>query len=255
MRHRSRHSSKLAHASRKRGGTSAEIRKHLKDLYKMNMMMDLNGNLLQNPLSLLVVSPQANIMDKLQHPITILANVTLATTAAATTTTATSKTGTRTPPIKPAKKHRQEAAEILRCKRRLDFANFNLPRPQPATVARRNERERNRVKLINNTFATLREHVPGTFRKSKSKKLSKVDTLRGAIDYINSLQEVLEEHDAVQAVFNVAAGCPQPALSPADSLGFVSSPASSCPSTDMFHEEPPLSPEEVDLLDFAKWFQ
>jgi achaete-scute complex protein len=222
----------------------------------MNMMMDLNGNLLQNPLSLLVVSPQATVMDKLQQPITILANVTVATTAPTTTTaTLNSKTGSRTPPIKPAKKHRQEQAEILRCKRRLDFANFNLPRPQPAAVARRNERERNRVKLINNTFATLREHVPSTFRKSKSKKLSKVDTLRGAIDYIQSLQQVLEEHDAVQAVFNVAAGCPQPALSPADSLGFVSSPASSCPSSEMFHEEPPLSPEEQDLLDFTKWFQ
>lgn len=60
-------------------------------------------------------------------------------------------------------------------------------------VARRNERERNRVKLINMTFATLREHLPQNASKSgKARKMSKVETLRAAIDYIHQLQALLK---------------------------------------------------------------
>ena len=57
-----------------------------------------------------------------------------------------------------------------------------------STVARRNERERNRVRHINSTFDNLRQHLPCS---SKKKKLSKVDTLRTAIKYINHLQNIL----------------------------------------------------------------
>lgn len=81
---------------------------------------------------------------------------------------------------------------------------------QPASVARRNARERNRVKQVNNGFATLRQHIPqsvaqalggntsGTHGGSRagSKKLSKVETLRMAVEYIRSLQRLLEEHDS-----------------------------------------------------------
>lgn len=50
-----------------------------------------------------------------------------------------------------------------------------LGRVPAVAVARRNERERNRVKLINMTFATLREHLPHSGGKSgKSRKMSKV---------------------------------------------------------------------------------
>ncbi|EFN85365.1 Achaete-scute complex protein T8, partial [Harpegnathos saltator] len=80
---------------------------------------------------------------------------------------------------------------------------------QPASVARRNARERNRVKQVNNGFATLRQHIPqsvaqslgsntaGTHGGSRagSKKLSKVETLRMAVEYIRSLKRLLEEHD------------------------------------------------------------
>lgn len=38
-------------------------------------------------------------------------------------------------------------------------------------------------------FAALRQHVPNL---TQSKKMSKVDTLRSAVDYIKSLQELLE---------------------------------------------------------------
>lgn len=89
-------------------------------------------------------------------------------------------------PISPLPKE----PEALRCKRRTDSNAMHniLPRPQPAAVARRNERERNRVKMVNTGFDTLREHVP--FGK-KNKKMSKVDTLKAAADYIKYLQEIL----------------------------------------------------------------
>ena len=57
-------------------------------------------------------------------------------------------------------------------------------------IARRNERERNRVRHINSTFERLRKHLPSTGRK---RKLSKVDTLRTAIRYIEHLQDILDE--------------------------------------------------------------
>lgn len=84
----------------------------------------------------------------------------------------------------------QHQPELLRCKRRIDFSGlgFTLPRAQPAAVARRNERERNRVKLVNLGFEALREHVPNG---RKNKKMSKVETLRAAVQYIKELQELL----------------------------------------------------------------
>lgn len=78
--------------------------------------------------------------------------------------------------------------------------------PPPVSVARRNARERNRVKQVNNGFATLRQHIPlsvsSTYSSAGSpsggrsgKKLSKVETLRMAVDYIRSLQELLSMDD------------------------------------------------------------
>ncbi|KAJ8976571.1 hypothetical protein NQ317_016365 [Molorchus minor] len=71
--------------------------------------------------------------------------------------------------------------------------------PQPVAVARRNARERNRVKQVNIGFATLRQHIPNFIAaafennsgRGGSKKLSKVETLRMAVEYIRSLEDVL----------------------------------------------------------------
>lgn len=57
-------------------------------------------------------------------------------------------------------------------------------------VARRNERERNRVKMVNLGFATLRQHIPNG---AKNKKMSKVETLRSAVEYISQLQALLNQ--------------------------------------------------------------
>ena len=61
----------------------------------------------------------------------------------------------------------------------------------PFAVARRNERERNRVKMVNLGFNTLREHIPKE-KQNKNKKMSKVETLREAANYIRRLQLLLK---------------------------------------------------------------
>ncbi|KAF7287836.1 achaete-scute complex protein T3-like [Rhynchophorus ferrugineus] len=93
----------------------------------------------------------------------------------------------------------------LRCKRKIQFMPYGTPPQQPASVARRNARERNRVKQVNNGFATLRSHIPqtvlqalspqGSSGRGASKKLSKVETLRLAVEYIRSLQQMIDDHE------------------------------------------------------------
>ncbi|XP_055370728.1 protein kinase 4-like [Condylostylus longicornis] len=71
--------------------------------------------------------------------------------------------------------------------------------PLPQAVARRNARERNRVKQVNNGFAALRQRIPdevaeafeATGGRGNNKKLSKVETLRMAVEYIRSLERIL----------------------------------------------------------------
>jgi len=151
-----------------------------------------------------------------------------------------------------AKRQRSASPELMRCKRRLNFSGFgySLPQQQPAAVARRNERERNRVKLVNLGFATLREHVPNG---AANKKMSKVETLRSAVEYIRALQQLLDEHDAVSAAFQ--AGVLSPTISPGyshDMNSMAGAPVSSYSSDEGSYD--PLSPEEQELLDFTSWF-
>ncbi|XP_039152882.1 achaete-scute complex protein T5 [Drosophila simulans] len=74
------------------------------------------------------------------------------------------------------------------------------------SVIRRNARERNRVKQVNNGFSQLRQHIPAAVIADLSngrrgigpganKKLSKVSTLKMAVEYIRRLQKVLHEND------------------------------------------------------------
>ena len=62
----------------------------------------------------------------------------------------------------------------------------------PHLVAKRNARERKRVQAVNNAFLRLRRHVPS---ENKHKRLSKVKTLKLAIDYIRKLSDMIAKHD------------------------------------------------------------
>ncbi|KAH8373906.1 hypothetical protein KR200_001514 [Drosophila serrata] len=77
------------------------------------------------------------------------------------------------------------------------------------SVVRRNARERNRVKQVNNGFSQLRQHIPVAVIADLSngrrgigpganKKLSKVSTLKMAVEYIRRLQKLIDENDNSQ---------------------------------------------------------
>ncbi|XP_007899822.1 achaete-scute homolog 5 [Callorhinchus milii] len=59
---------------------------------------------------------------------------------------------------------------------------------EPAFIQKRNERERQRVKCVNEGYTRLRDHLPSAVAE---KRLSKVETLRAAIGYIKYLQDLL----------------------------------------------------------------
>ncbi|XP_004521061.1 achaete-scute complex protein T3 [Ceratitis capitata] len=98
---------------------------------------------------------------------------------------------------------------------RKKYTYINMPYgEQLPSVARRNARERNRVKQVNNGFANLRQHLPQTVintlshgGRGASKKLSKVDTLRIAVEYIRGLQDMLEETQPASAKKHVNTMC------------------------------------------------
>lgn len=67
---------------------------------------------------------------------------------------------------------------------------------EPAFIQKRNERERQRVKCVNEGYARLRDHLPGPLSE---KRLSKVETLRAAVRYIKYLQDLLNRDQASPA--------------------------------------------------------
>lgn len=81
---------------------------------------------------------------------------------------------------------------------------------EPAAVARRNARERRRVKMVNDGFLRLRRHVP---TDPKNKKLSKVKTLRLAIEYIHHLQQLLQSDSSKQTASSIVSSFTQVANS------------------------------------------
>ncbi|KAG7261187.1 hypothetical protein CRUP_038297 [Coryphaenoides rupestris] len=158
---------------------------------------------------------------------------------------------------------------LFRCVKRtyLDSA-VDLPDPdQPhrppfvASVARRNERERNRVRQVNAGFQTLRQHVPNG---AANGKLSKVETLRSAVEYIRALQRLLHSSPSMSAAAAAAFESMEvpPPSSPSVSSGLSmgpESPHSTCSSS--ASEEGAAfkngtfmrSDEEAGLLDFTAW--
>ncbi|CAH2092165.1 unnamed protein product [Euphydryas editha] len=157
--------------------------------------------------------------------------------------------------------------DTTRCKKK---SYIHQPYPiQPASVARRNARERNRVKQVNNGFAALRQHIPSAVTaalaggRGSSRKLSKVDTLRLAVEYIKSLKRLLEESEEgcseTQMSLGLNANGPQTppsseeSHSPAPSLISESSTGPNC--HDAYDSYEPMSPEDEELLDVITWWQ
>nr|XP_045008196.1 achaete-scute homolog 4 [Jaculus jaculus] len=88
---------------------------------------------------------------------------------------------------------------------------------EPALLRQRNERERQRVRGVNEGYARLRDHLP---RELAGRRLSKVETLRAAIGYIRRLQELLERHarrpDCGSDGESKASSAPSPCSEPED---------------------------------------
>ncbi|XP_041612516.1 achaete-scute homolog 4 [Vulpes lagopus] len=95
---------------------------------------------------------------------------------------------------------------------------------EPAFLRRRNERERQRVRGVNEGYARLRDHLP---RELAQRRLSKVETLRAAIRYIRHLQELLERQARAQEG-PAAARTPRPADCNSDGESKASSAPSPC---------------------------
>ncbi|TRY73676.1 hypothetical protein TCAL_10165 [Tigriopus californicus] len=109
-----------------------------------------------------------------------------------------------------------------RCRRKIAFHpihGYAIPPPQPAKVARRNARERNRVKQVNSGFEMLRVHIPTI---ASQKKASKVETLRHAVEYIQRLQTMLgdqQHHHHVQQQQPQHPGTPSTPITPSTPSG------------------------------------
>lgn len=134
------------------------------------------------------------------------ANVVIVTKKAKINQTTSMPTATTTAPSHESKNvlgqismNHQQIKEPSAKKRRISDGSSTKVKPAPGVaVARRNARERNRVKQVNNGFSMLRDHIPAeiadTFEQAgrgNAKKLSKVETLRMAVEYIRCLEEML----------------------------------------------------------------
>ncbi|KAJ2950498.1 hypothetical protein O0L34_g8741 [Tuta absoluta] len=182
----------------------------------------------------------------------------------------------------------------MQYRKKVHFRTNPYTGPQAASIARRNARERNRVKQVNDGFNALRRHLPasvvaalsGGSRRGSGKKLSKVDTLRMVVEYIRYLQQLLEESDAALGItreqenrenipnsntaqamtsmdmddrffYGAGSPCSEKAASPAPSE--CSSGVSSSYSAVDRYEIPPQQQigqmDEDELLDVISWWQ
>ena len=120
---------------------------------------------------------------------------------------------------------------------------YPIAPPVPVAVARRNARERNRVKTVNDSYQHLKNHVPGAARQ---KRMSKVDIIKHSIDYIQKLQKSLRESESPAS--DVSCGlseCPgsEDRLTPRSTdSGYLSPQYCKYTSSSSFSSSPSLPP-------------
>ncbi|CAO1399302.1 unnamed protein product [Diamesa hyperborea] len=156
-------------------------------------------------------------------------------------------------------------------KKKYNYGSMPYPSNQTASVARRNARERNRVKQVNNGFSHLRQHIPQTVitaltkgGRGSAKKLSKVDTLKLAVEYIRSLKDMLDDSEnsdsASTSTSSYCADNSQHLLQslPRSEASLSPTPSYSSEASTVFNDTinyAPMSPEDEDLLDAISWWQ
>ena len=121
---------------------------------------------------------------------------------------------------------------------------YAIPPPQDVKVSRRNARERNRVKTVNSGFEMLKKHIPSA---APVKKMSKVNILNQAVEYIEALQCLLKETPPETPPTPTPTTTSYPQVFPHPPTNFQTSynidkPS---PSTPSYHPEncyPPLTP-------------
>lgn len=93
--------------------------------------------------------------------------------------------------------------------------HHSVKKLQTPSVAKRNARERNRVKAVNSGFDTLKYAVPHL-----KNKVSKVETLKAAVDYIKALKELLGQEDEFEYQGPVLIGDDASSAGESDTSGF-----------------------------------
>ncbi|KAH8234522.1 hypothetical protein KR038_002589 [Drosophila bunnanda] len=115
---------------------------------------------------------------------------------------------------------------------------------QSQSVQRRNARERNRVKQVNNSFARLRQHIPQSIiadltkggGRGPHKKISKVDTLRIAVEYIRRLQDLVDDLNGGPSNASASASAMSQLQLCLDESSSHSSSSSSCSSSNLYYQ-------------------
>lgn len=100
--------------------------------------------------------------------------------------------------------------------------HHSVKKLQTPSVAKRNARERNRVKAVNSGFDTLKYAVPHL-----KNKVSKVETLKAAVDYIKALKELLGQEDEYEYQGPVLIGDDCSSAGESDTSGFSDLPDAS----------------------------
>ena len=196
----------------------------------------------------MILSPKTSVMSSSQHQKPILPKQHMVQQHSPPDSVSSSTNANTGPTVLGNNNGRTNNLNGGGCRRKIAFhptLGYAIPPPQPAKVARRNARERNRVKQVNSGFEVLRVHIPTA---AKNKKMSKVDTLRHAVEYIQSLQRMLGGGGGVDDTTTTTAdissddshsNIPSPLnlMEPPTAVGAATSPMASTPFSSVSSSE------------------